>query len=173
MTEAMQFIVREARREDMPELRGIIERSFERGIYSFFANRSLVSADKIIVVELEGRIIGFAEPRQVRIRKEKLGNILWLATHPDFRRIGVASRLVDECIRYLRDIETTSIYVSIEGDNQASLELFKDKGFARMRFSELTKLFKFHVLSLYSKFMIAPHERVMVLNLGKRTTATS
>lgn len=164
MTAAEQLIIREYRRVDEEALKEIIGLSFDNGIYTFFANRSLKSAPKIIVVESEGRVIGFAEPRHVLIRKEKVGNILWLATHPDFRRIGVASHLVDECIRYLKEKGVRSIYVSIEKDNRSSLELFEKKGFAGIGFSELTKQYRFRVLSLYSKFMIAPHERVMVLN---------
>jgi len=164
MIAAEQFIVREHRQGDEDALKGIIGLSFDNGIYSFFANRSLVSAEKILVVEWGGMVIGFAEPRHVRIRKEKVGNILWLATHPDFRRIGVASRLVDECVQYLKERATKSIYVSIERDNQSSLELFEKKGFTGIRFSELAKQYGFRVLSFYSRFMIAPHEKVMVLN---------
>jgi ribosomal-protein-alanine N-acetyltransferase len=164
MTSAERFIVRERRQRDEDALKEIIGFSFDKGIYSFFANRSLVSAPKIIVIELEGRVIGFAEPRYVLIKKEKVGNILWLAIHPDFRRIGAASRLVDECVQYLKETATRSIYVSIERDNDSSLELFKKKGFARIGFSELTKQYGFRVLSFYLRFMIAPHEKVMVLN---------
>ena len=164
MTAAEQFIVREHRQEDEGALKGIIELSFDNRIYSFFANRSLNSAEKIIVVEWEGRVIGFAEPRHVWIRKEKVGNILWLATHPDFRRIGVASRLVDECVQYLKERAIKSIYISIERGNQSSLGLFEKKGFAGIRFGELTKQYGFRVLSFYSRFMVAPHEKVMVLN---------
>jgi ribosomal protein S18 acetylase RimI-like enzyme len=165
MTTAEQFIFREHRQGDEDALKGIIELSFNNRIYSFFANRSLVSAEKILVVECEGRVIGFAEPRQVRIKKEKVGNILWLATHPDFRRIGVASRLVDECIQHLKERATKSIYVSIERDNQSSLELFEKKEFTMIRFSALAKQYGFRVLLFYARFMIAPHEKVMVLNL--------
>jgi ribosomal protein S18 acetylase RimI-like enzyme len=164
MTAAEHFIVREHRQGDEDALKGIINLSFDHGIYTFFANRSLHSAEKIIVVELEGKVIGFAEPRQVRIRKVEVGNILWLATHPDSRRIGVASRLVDECVRYLDERAIKSIYVSIERDNRTSLALFEKKGFARVRFSELAKQYGFRVLSFYMRFMIAPHEKVMVLN---------
>ena len=164
MAAAEQFIIRERRKEDEETLKGIIGLSFDHGIYTFFANRSLESAPKIIVVERGGRVIGFAEPRYVRIRKEKVGNILWLAIHPDFRRIGAASRLVDECIQHLKETATRSIYVSIERDNQPSLGLFERKGFTGIRFSELTKQYGFRVLSFYSRFMIAPHEKVMVLN---------
>jgi len=164
MTAAEQFIVREHRQGDEDALKGIIGLSFGNRIYSFFATRSLNSAPKIIVVEWGGRTIGFAEPRHVRIRKEKVGNILWLATHPDFRRIGVASRLIDECVQYLKERATKSIYVSIERDNQSSLELFEKKGFARIGFSELAKQYGFRVILFYSRFMIAPHEKVMVLN---------
>jgi len=164
MTAAEQFIVRERRQGDEDALKGIIGLSFDKGIYSFFANRSLVSAPKIIVIELEGRVIGFAEPRQVRIKKEKVGNILWLAIHPDFRRIGAASCLVDECVQYLKETATRSVYVSIERDNHSSLGLFEKKGFTGIRFSELTKQYGFRVLLFYSRFMIAPHEKVRVLN---------
>jgi ribosomal protein S18 acetylase RimI-like enzyme len=164
MTAAEQFMVREHRQGDEDALKRIIELSFENGIYSFFANRSLKTAPKIFVVEREGTVIGFAEPRYVRIKKEKVGNILWLATHPDFRRSGVASNLVDECIRYLKETATGRVYVSIERDNQSSLGLFEKKGFTRIEFSELAKRYGFRVLSFYSRFMIAPHEKVMVLN---------
>lgn len=165
MTAAERFTVRERGQGDEGALKGIIELSFDNRIYSFFATRSLNSAPKIMVVESEGRVIGFAEPRHVRIGKEEVGNILWLAIHPDFRRVGAASRLVDECVQYLGADATKSIYVSIERGNQSSLELFEKKGFARIRFSELSKIFGLRVVSFYSRFMIAPHERIMVLTL--------
>lgn len=162
MTSIERPIVRDHRPDDEAALIGIIDLSFDSGIYSFFAKRSIRTAEKIIVIESEGRVIGFAEPRQVRIRKEDVGNILWLAVHPDFRRMGVASRLVDECVHYLEERAIRNIFISIEKDNFSSLALFEKKGFKRIPFNELAKEFGFRVISFYNRMLIAPHEAVLV-----------
>lgn len=157
-------VVRDYRPEDRAALEAII-RSCWTGIYAFFALRSLDSAPKILVAELDGNVIGFAEPRSERIGRSLVGNILWVAVRPDLRKRGVARQLVEECIGLLKGMGTGSVYVSIERDNRPSLEMFEKKGFARIGFSELAKQYGFRVLSFYSMFMIAPHEKVMVLNL--------
>lgn len=140
----------------------IIESSFRHGIYTFFATRSLRSAPKIIVYEKDGKIAGFAEPRAVIIGGRKIGNILWIAISPDERRKGVASTLVAECVRILREDGVQSIFVSVESDNMPSFALFEKEGFKRIGSKELRKEFGLRIISFYSKMFIAPHEIVLV-----------
>jgi len=116
----------------------------------------------IIVSEIDGKIAGFAEPRSVMIGRRKIGNILWIAIHPDLRRRGIASALVAECLRILSEQEASLIFVSVEGDNLPAFALFEKNGFKRMSSKELRREFGLRVMSLYNKLLIAPHEVVFV-----------
>jgi ribosomal protein S18 acetylase RimI-like enzyme len=146
----------------MDALRRIIDSSFRHGIYTFFATRSLKSAPRIVVSEIDGEVAGFAEPRSVSIGGRKIGNILWIAIHPDFRRRGVASALVAECARILSEQEACMIFVSVESDNLPAFALFEKEGFRRISSKELRREFGLRVISFYSKLLIAPHEVVLV-----------
>jgi len=162
MLEGGHQIFRDARREDRATLEEIIQKSFRHGIYTFFARRSLKSAPKVIVSEMHGKVAGFAEPKVVRIGARTIGNILWIAVHPDYRRRGVATALVDECVRYLSENRAGDVFISVEPNNLPAFELFESRGFRKVRPDEIGKTFGLRRMSFYSKLLIAPHEVVLV-----------
>ncbi len=162
MNDESRVLLREARPDDEEALTGIIRNSFRHGIYTFFATRSLRSAPKVIVSDVDAKAVGFAEPLTVTVDDKKIGNILWIAIHPDYRRRGVASALVDECVRYLSEQGVDEIFISVERDNQPAFGLFEPKGFRRVGRSEIHARFGLKSISFYGKLMIAPHEVVLV-----------
>ena len=155
-------VLRDAKQEDREALRRIIESSFRHGIYTYFANRSLDSAPKIVVAVADGEVVGFAEPKLVKIGGRVIGNILWIAIRPELRRKGVGLILVEECIKILSSDGASEIFVSVERDNPPAFAMFARAGFKRIGFRELTKEFGMRVLSFYNKLLIAPNEIVMV-----------
>lgn len=167
-----QIVLREAKNEDKDVLQRIIDSSFRHGIYTFFAKRSLRTAERIVVSEIDGKIAGFAEPLSVSVGGRKLGNILWIAIHPDFRRRGVASALVAECVRILSELNVLAIYISVESDNLPAFALFEKEGFKRVGRKELRREFGLHIMSFYSRLLIAPNEVVLV-RIGRKLDSSS
>jgi len=56
-----------------------------------------------------------------------------LAVHPDFRRSGLAKQLVSEVEKILIDKKIDIFACLIEENNDASMKLFEDIGYSKMR----------------------------------------
>jgi ribosomal protein S18 acetylase RimI-like enzyme len=131
------------------------------GLYGYFAIRSLRSSYHILASKDGQKVVGFAALNSVHIGKRMLGNILWLAVHPELRRKGVASGLLEAGMGYFRDHGIYSVYVSVRNSNSAALCSFERKGFKRLGLQELLKLYGLRVLEVYSKMRIVPGEIVL------------
>lgn len=156
----LDFIVRQAEPRDKDAMEEISRLSFD-GLYSYFAVRSLHSSDHILVSMDGQKVVGFAVLKPVHIGKRMLGNILWLAVHPELRRKGVASGLIEASMGYFKDHGMNSVYVSVRKSNSAALCSFERKGFRRLDFHELLRLYGLRVLKVYSKMHIVPGEIVL------------
>jgi ribosomal protein S18 acetylase RimI-like enzyme len=155
-----RFIVRQAESRDTDAMEEICRLSFD-GLYGYFAIRSLRFSDHILVNKDGQKVVGFAVLKSVHIGKRMLGNILWLAVHPELRRKGVASGLIEASMGYFKDHGIYSVYVSVRKSNSAALFSFERKGFIRLDFHELLKLYGHRVLEVYSKLHIVPGEIVL------------
>lgn len=94
-----------------------------------------------------------------------MGNILWLAIHPKFRRKGIASSLIDHSIEYFKKYKVNIIYVSVKRDNISALNLFQRKGFRKINFHKLIKIYSYKIIEFYLKMRIAPREIVLVKSI--------
>lgn len=56
-----------------------------------------------------------------------------LAVHPDYRRKGIAARLVDECERRMRALGIVVFAALVEEDNRASKAFFESRGYEALR----------------------------------------
>jgi len=157
---AFGFIVRQAEPRDTDAMEEICKLSFD-GLYGFFAIRSLHSSDHILVSMVGQKVVGFAVLKSVHIGKHMLGNILWLAVHPELRRQGVASGLIETSMGYFKDHGMNSVYVSVRKGNSAALCSFERKGFRRLDFHELLRLYGRRVWEVYSKMHIVPGKIVL------------
>jgi ribosomal protein S18 acetylase RimI-like enzyme len=158
---AFGFIVRQAEPRDTDAMEEICRLSFD-GLYGYFAIRSLHSSDHILVSKDGQKVVGFAVLKSVHIGKRaRLGNILWLAVHPELRRKGVASGLIEASMGYFKDHGMNTVYVSVRKGNSAALCSFERKGFRRLDFHELFGLKGRRVLEVYSKMHIVPGEIVL------------
>lgn len=155
-----RFIVRQAEPRDTDAMEETCRLSFD-GLYGYFAIRSVRSSDHILVSMDGQKVVGFAVLESVHIGKHMLGNILWLAVHPELRRRGVASGLIEASMGYFKDHGMNSIYVSVREGNSAALHSFERNGFRRLDFHELLRLYGLRVLEIYSKMHIVPGETVL------------
>jgi ribosomal protein S18 acetylase RimI-like enzyme len=154
------LIVRQAEPRDTDAMEEISRLSFD-GLYGYFAFRSLNSSDHILISKDGQKVVGFAVLKSVHVRKHMLGNIQWLAVHPELRRRGVASGLIEASMGYFKDHGMNNVYVSVRKGNSAALCSFERKGFRRLDFHELLRLYGLRVLEVYSKMRIVPGEIVL------------
>ena len=77
----------------------------------------------------DGRLVGYVG--MLCILGE--GNIVNVATHPDYRRRGYASRLLDTIIDYSVDRgDMELLFLEVRESNDAAISLYKSKGFSEV-----------------------------------------
>lgn len=130
--------------EDDPELMEL-ERLSPRGLPEPFVHyrrrfidRAAIFADhQLLVAEHDGAVIGCiaisVKRTQVGGRPVSLGYAFDARTHPDFRRHGVGTALVEAVDEYLAGREVDGVYGHIEASNVPSLRLFAKMGYERVR----------------------------------------
>lgn len=159
----INLTLRRAESADGTALKAIVDLSFPR-FFRFFALHSVNSEDgKVLVAEEDGVVVGFAKLIDFFVAGEKFGCILWLAVHPDHRREGVASALVEAGFNGLKRDGAGAVFASVQRRNKASLATFAKQKFRRVGFVGLWRLFGWRVFSFYSDIWYAPGEVVLVL----------
>lgn len=154
--------IRQAKPSDCAKLKEIIDLSFPR-FFRFFASHSLDSEEgKALVSESQSTIVGFAKLIEFHVGSGKYGCILWLAVHPQHRRKGIASDLVEAGTENLKHDGAKAVFASVQRRNKASLATFSKEGFERMGFLGLWRLFSFRVFSFYREIWYAPGEIVLI-----------
>jgi len=157
-----EFPIRPMSPSDTGRLREIAALSFSR-LMAFFAIHSLLSNEgHVLVSETQGTVVGFAKLIEFNIASKKFGCILWIATHPDFRRKGVARALTIEGIEHLKSNGAAAVFASTQRRNAAALVVLSQNGFRRIGFLELQRLFAWRVLQFYSDIWLAPGEVVLI-----------
>lgn len=86
-------------------------------------HQMLVAAEKAT-----GTVIGFvdidARPCQTKIKLPR-PYLSDLCVHPDFRRRGIANRLVKACEEFTEEIPRPELWIRVKGDNTAAIEMYK------------------------------------------------
>ena len=161
-------VIRLASATDLAKLKEIINLSFPR-FFRFFAKRSADSEEgKVLVAEERGGIAGFAKLIEFLIADKKYGCILWLAVHPNCRRRGFASILVEAGFGELKRAGAVAIFASVQRQNKASLGVFAKKGFFRTGFVYLLRVFGWRALQLCADIWYAPSE-VILMRFDEKT----
>jgi ribosomal protein S18 acetylase RimI-like enzyme len=143
-------------------LKEIIDLSFPR-FFRFFAAESVGSEEgKVLVSEFEGVVVGFAKLIDFYVAKHKCGCILWVAVHPNQRRKGFASSLVNAGVEDLKRESSRKVFASVQRANRASLATFCGQGFERIGFVELWRRFGWRTFQFYSDIWYAPGEIVFM-----------
>ncbi|WP_299027994.1 GNAT family N-acetyltransferase [uncultured Thermanaerothrix sp.] len=80
------------------------------------------------VWEEEGRIVGNLNIVMPRVKSQH-PLIVNVAVHPDYRRRGIAKRLTEKAIHYLKSWDYPSVWLQVREDNLAALRLYEGLGF--------------------------------------------
>lgn len=156
------FAIRRMLPSDEGRLREIVGLSFSR-FMGFFAVHSLFSDEgQVIVSEAQGTAVGFAKLIDFQVGGVRFGCILWIAVHPEFRRKGVASSLIVEGVRRLKQDGAKAVFASTQRRNVGALYVMSRQGFRRVGFLQLWRFFGWRVLEFYSDIWLAPGEVVLV-----------
>jgi [ribosomal protein S18]-alanine N-acetyltransferase len=157
-----ELTIRQAASEDKAKLKTIIDLSFPR-FFRYFAAHSLDSEEgKTLVAEEQGAVTGFAKLIDFHVAERNYGCILWLAVHPNNRRKGVASTLVEAGVENLKRGGAEAVFASVQRRNKASLATFDKEGFERIGFVGLGRLFGWSVFKFYGDIWYAPGEIVLL-----------
>ena len=156
-----EFTIRQIVPSDTDRVKQIIDLSFPR-FFRFFATHSLHEEGEVLVSETEGLVVGFAKLIDFHVGGGKFGCILWLAVHPQFRRKGIASALVNAGTTRLKDDGARAVFVSVQRRNAASLAVFSRQCFRKMGFLGLWRLFGWRAFKFYSDIWFAPGEIVLM-----------
>ncbi len=156
-----EFSIRAATSSDVTSIKEICRLSFGP-IYRYFAIQSLNSEGPVFVGETNGVVVGFVKLVQSQIASRNVGDILWLAVRPAYRRKDFGSTLIAASISYFESQGVHPVYASIGYRNKPALALFQRNGFHKLSFHDLMKSYRRHLLRFYSEFWIAPTEVVLM-----------
>ena len=82
-----------------------------------------------IVAKVSGRIVGYA----VACAEKRDADIASLAVDPDYRRRGVADRLLRHTLRALGAAGVRRVELMVRPENTAGAQLYRSLGFRRVR----------------------------------------
>lgn len=80
----------------------------------------------VLVAERAGEVAGFVDVWRVADEVE----VLFVATHPEHRRAGLASTLIDVVIASARESGAVAMLLEVRPSNDAAVALYRAKGFA-------------------------------------------
>jgi len=100
--------------------------------FMHWASNALESASLPLsgfVWEQNGRIIGNASLVLFRHQGKRIYLIANVATHPDYRRKGIASILTEQAMRNARQRGADELWLHVREDNPGAVQMYADLGF--------------------------------------------
>ncbi len=164
MPVSMEIIVRDMSINDRDQVREILEQSFE-GWYLREGLKGIDSSDRVLVAEVSGKVAGMAELRFYDAG-ETIGIVYYLATHPTYREMGIASRLLDDALKLFKEKGASLALCSMEHENNASVEFFNKHGFKETSVRSLVSRYKMHFFGILRRALIVPGETIYTKSIG-------
>ncbi len=121
-----EILIREMQASDIPDVLQIERMSFTTPwSKDAFLNEihKLYSSTKVAV--LGDTIIGYICVNYIIDE----GHILNLAVHPDFRRRGIATKLVEDVLNELKEIDCRYLYLEVRVSNLEAKKFYEHLGF--------------------------------------------
>lgn len=111
---------------------GAAQRAYWKRLFIEFLGPSPAKARIALGAENDGKVIGFvfADERAFEFGSEPCGWILEVGVDPDFARQGVASAMLAEAVRCLREAGVTTVRTMVRRNNLPVLTFFRTNGFA-------------------------------------------
>ncbi|MFA4934402.1 MAG: N-acetyltransferase [Candidatus Methanoperedens sp.] len=121
--------IRAAEKEDFAAIVGLEEICFKEETFPKKQLRYLLFKAKsiVLVAALEGKLIG----SMIILLRAHISNarIYSLNVHPEYRRIGIASLLMDTALEFLKERGFKKITLEVGVNNKAARNLYRSKGF--------------------------------------------
>ena len=123
----MTFVIRKMTVEDIPAVVALDQLSFslpwpER---SFRFELTQNTASRCWVAEVDGHMVGMI----VNGLLVDEVHVATLATHPDFRRQGIAKELLAHSLRYMSGEGAVSSFLEVRESNTAAREMYRKFGY--------------------------------------------
>ncbi len=103
----------------------------------FIDRAALFTDHQLLIADLDDRVIGCVaiavKRTHVGERPVSLGYVFDLRTHPELRRNGIGTRLIEAVDDYLIERNIDGVYGHIVTSNIPSLRLFEKLGYTRLR----------------------------------------
>src|SRR5512140_3556967 len=135
-----------------PEGRSYIDQMRRNGYDSSFLNWAPRVIETVslplsgFVWEHKGRVVGNVSLIPFSRHGQKVFLIANVATHPDYRRQGIARQLTSAAMQRAREKRADSIWLHVRDDNPGAIQLYRDLGFVE-RSRRTTWMFSSGVLS--------------------------
>ncbi|BAT72062.1 ribosomal-protein-alanine N-acetyltransferase [Thermosulfidibacter takaii ABI70S6] len=122
----MYIKVREASFLDIPRMVKIDKKVFKKPWgYDAFFGEFFKSFSKIIVAEIDGKVVGFVV-LWIMSPEAYLANI---AVDPDYQGKGIGSTLLREVVRICEEEMVSSLVLEVRVSNKSAINLYKKFGF--------------------------------------------
>lgn len=121
----MQMVIRRALESDIPEIVEIENCSFNVP-WPDFLFRAHLPNPGFLVYE-DSRILGYAIISSSEDRRE--AHLLSIAVHKDFRRQGIASRLLEWCVDLAKLYRFNKMVLEVREKNESARFFYASKGF--------------------------------------------
>jgi ribosomal protein S18 acetylase RimI-like enzyme len=102
------------------------------------------------VWEQDGRIIGNASLVPFRYKGKRLYLIANVATHPAYRRQGIARTLTEHAMQHARQRGASELWLHVRADNPGAVQMYSDLGFVERARRTTWRVRKEGVLTLAS-----------------------
>ncbi|CAL9545547.1 Mycothiol acetyltransferase [Streptomyces sp. enrichment culture] len=115
---------------DLPLLARLDEELFPQWSYPYFVLRQLfdLHGDRMLVLDDGGVLVGYAVAGLSS--DGRCGWVLALGVDPGLRGRGLGRRLLDGCLRGLREDGADEVRLTVDPANAAALTLYGERGFA-------------------------------------------
>ncbi len=135
-------VIREARDEDLPQVIRINLISLREHYPDYFWRDHLRYWGRaFLVAEINGVVVGYVMTRVERtvgylggLIPKKVGHIVSIAVHPEFRRKGIGRALMLEVEAKLREVyKVKEIYLEVRVSNEPAINLYEKLGYKKVR----------------------------------------
>ena len=121
------YCIRPATRQDMPYVFQIEKLSFVHYFpYHLLESLRHEAKDLFLVYEQDDCIIGYTV---AILPNNDAAHLVSIAVHPNFRRRGIATRLIKELLKRLCEKGISYVYLEVDVMNEAAIKLYQKLGF--------------------------------------------
>jgi len=134
--------IRKAKPEDLLEVININMISLkEHYPEDFWRHHLEMWGEAFLVADLDSKVVGYVMCRVERglgyINKsllKKLGHIISIAVHPDYRGRGIGYSLMVEALRKLKEFyKVSEVYLEVRVSNESAIKLYEKLGFKKVQ----------------------------------------